>query len=535
MEEPADRIWDARTLRATCDPLPFPPPWRLATGTHVTWSGDYPSGWSSVLFRQEVERRGGSYSAVLGKENKEKSVLLVGKGARESRIARARRHRIPVLEGARVLHMWAQSLPEALRPMKGNDLLGGPVQRAWKSARLWWDQWASAPADTPRGLLVTGPAGTGKTSFMHALAREAGAHVLEVNTNTDRSVRGFQSVLEAIRTRSLWEKNRPTVLLLDDLDQMGSEGGGVRWSQILQTTRIRILATAREVAYPHMTSLKLQVLSLPPMSEADQMQLIDRAERAGMDPVPAQRRKELVHGTGGDARKLLEDLQWEGPVVEKSQVQRNLFQLGEKLFEADQAETLRELAFEDPSLTPLLVHENYLDRFRGSLESLANVAAAFSEADRVGRQVHGGQQWDLWPYEMELAVVQPLRLLAENGRFSRLRFPAHLGKLSRTTGRRNRLLELGQANAYPREGRDAFRSDTLPGLWNVWAHLPAAEIVCELQARGWKREHLDILQEMHEDAGGTLRLASKTKAAVTRAMDHRAKKVQKVKFRSAES
>ncbi len=87
--------------------------------------------------------------------------------------------------------------------------------REWKNGRLSW-------TDVDRGLLLSGPPGTGKTMFAGALARTCDAHLVATSVARWQSAGYLNDTLTAMR-RSFQEAvaNKPSILFIDELDAIG--------------------------------------------------------------------------------------------------------------------------------------------------------------------------------------------------------------------------------------------------------------------------------------------------------------------------
>lgn len=92
------------------------------------------------------------------------------------------------------------------------------------------DKFAKLGGKTPRGVLLTGPAGTGKTMLAKALAKESGVSFFTLSGSD--FVEMFVGV-GASRVRDMFEtakKVAPCVIFIDELDAIGgkrSSGGGI--------------------------------------------------------------------------------------------------------------------------------------------------------------------------------------------------------------------------------------------------------------------------------------------------------------------
>lgn len=81
---------------------------------------------------------------------------------------------------------------------------------------------------TKKALLIYGPSGTGKTSAVHALAKELDLEIIEVNASDSRNTDSLeQKVLPAIKQQSLFSKGK--IILIDEIDGISGnqDRGGV--------------------------------------------------------------------------------------------------------------------------------------------------------------------------------------------------------------------------------------------------------------------------------------------------------------------
>jgi ATP-dependent Zn protease len=94
--------------------------------------------------------------------------------------------------------------------------------RAYAAGKLPWDE-------CPKGLLLTGSPGVGKTSFARALAREAGVHFIATSYAAWQSHReGHLGHVTAAIRRTFAEaaSNQPCIVFIDEIDSLQARGGG---------------------------------------------------------------------------------------------------------------------------------------------------------------------------------------------------------------------------------------------------------------------------------------------------------------------
>jgi transitional endoplasmic reticulum ATPase len=123
------------------------------------------------------------------------------------------------------------------------DQVGGchQAKSALKEAFEWpWEfpeQYAKMGMESPRGILITGPSGTGKTLLVKALARESGLNFIAIKG--PELLSKFVGESEE-RIREIFRKARlasPCILFFDELDSFAAQRG-LDWSSSRVTSRM---------------------------------------------------------------------------------------------------------------------------------------------------------------------------------------------------------------------------------------------------------------------------------------------------------
>jgi len=141
--------------------------------------------------------------------------------------------RCPARAAAALRKLAADAPPPAARPSgpRLEDLHGYGEAQAWgldlardladwRSGTLPW-------ADVDRGVLLSGPPGTGKTTFAAALARTCGAHFIAGSYAAWQSAGHLGDFQRALRKAFAdARKHAPTILLIDEIDAIGSRASG---------------------------------------------------------------------------------------------------------------------------------------------------------------------------------------------------------------------------------------------------------------------------------------------------------------------
>ncbi|GMH97764.1 hypothetical protein TrVE_jg9532 [Triparma verrucosa] len=80
--------------------------------------------------------------------------------------------------------------------------------------------WSTCGVPTPKGVLLHGPPGCGKTLLANALVEETGAHVVVINGPEIMSRKGGESEQNLRQAFEEAEKNQPSIIFMDELDSI---------------------------------------------------------------------------------------------------------------------------------------------------------------------------------------------------------------------------------------------------------------------------------------------------------------------------
>lgn len=101
---------------------------------------------------------------------------------------------------------------------------------------------------TKKALLVYGPSGTGKTSTIHALAKELDLEIIEVNASDSRNTDSLeQKILPAIKQQSLFSRGK--IILIDEIDGISGNqdrGGVPSIIKFIEESTFPIIMTAND-------------------------------------------------------------------------------------------------------------------------------------------------------------------------------------------------------------------------------------------------------------------------------------------------
>jgi replication factor C large subunit len=164
-----------------------------------------------------------------------------------------------------------------------------------------------------KALLLYGPAGTGKTSSAHALARELGYEIVEANASDVRNEEGIKSVVgRAAVQASLFGSGK--IILVDELDGIAGreDRGGVKAiCDLIDKSNYPVILTANDPFDRKLDSLrkKCELAEFQALHTSDVKSVLKRIckkENIRFDEDTLQR---LARSVGGDLRAAINDLQ----------------------------------------------------------------------------------------------------------------------------------------------------------------------------------------------------------------------------------
>ncbi|MFH1332223.1 MAG: replication factor C large subunit [archaeon] len=180
-------------------------------------------------------------------------------------------------------------------------------------------------------LLIYGGTGNGKTSAVHALARELDYELLEVNASDTRNKANIESILGiSSKQMSLFKKSK--IILVDEVDGItGQEdrGGVQALVKVIEETKVPIIIISNEPFSQKLAPLRtkcktIEFGTLSYVTIANILKKICEAEKIKYDEGIL---KDLARRAGGDARGAINDLQI---LTSVKNTLENLDELGER-------------------------------------------------------------------------------------------------------------------------------------------------------------------------------------------------------------
>ena len=194
---------------------------------------------------------------------------------------------------------------EKYRPEKYEEILG--QDNAIQEIKLFLKQFPKKKA-----LILHGPAGTGKTSIVHATANENNFEIFELNASDLRNRQKLEQILApATEQKSLFKKSK--ILLMDEVDGVtGTDKGGIpELVKIIQQTKFPLIMTCNDVWQSKLSPVraKSKIVELKPLDLGTIISILVKvAEKENLNKDPRYL-KLIAIKSQGDIRAALNDLQ----------------------------------------------------------------------------------------------------------------------------------------------------------------------------------------------------------------------------------
>ena len=189
---------------------------------------------------------------------------------------------------------------------KISDFVGNENSR--KKIIEWFVKWENGS----KPILLVGPPGVGKTSFVHALSREFNIDLVELNASDTRNKNMLaQIVFPIFSNASLTGKNY--VLFLDEIDGISKreDSGGLDFLvELFKEPTIRVIMAANKSNEAVKKISKVsKTVTFAPIPPRLSMLYLDKILKIQNSSLKVNNKIELVRNSNGDIRSLLNSAQ----------------------------------------------------------------------------------------------------------------------------------------------------------------------------------------------------------------------------------
>jgi replication factor C large subunit len=258
-----------------------------------------------------------------------------------------------------------------------------------------------------KSLILHGPSGVGKTTLVHALAKEHDFDIFELNSSDLRNRIKLEEILKpASNQQSLYKKNK--IILMDEVDGVtGSDRGGVpELIRIIQKTSHPIIMTGNDIWQTKFSSLRkcCKLVELKPLSSEDIVILLQKIiDKEGMSE-NHHFLKQISIKSQGDVRAALNDLQsfsagsTDSEIINERNKHDTIFNILKSLLQ-ERNDNLRLFDSTKMSLDEILlwIEENIPKEYKG--KELAMAYLALANADKFRGRIYRRQFWRFLVYQ----------------------------------------------------------------------------------------------------------------------------------------
>ncbi|MHA1531203.1 MAG: replication factor C large subunit [Candidatus Heimdallarchaeota archaeon] len=347
--------------------------------------------------------------------------------------------------------MSEKNLPwtELYRPTNLGQIVGN--ENAVDALRDWFDSWS--PKAQRKAALLHGPAGTGKTSSVIALAKERGYELVEMNASDTRNKDAILRIAgsSAREGTLIGGAKGKRILLIDEVDGItGREDrGGVKsLIDVINEAAVPIICTANDAYNQKLKALRKvsKVIAYYPVHKESILKVLKKIIREQKFELKAENLDFLAENAQGDLRSAINDL--EGTVLQikagkttdiellhtyrdqTKDIQKALMDLfnSQNFIEGKRAIDGVKMKYDE---LLLWIFENAY--MHTSDEQLASTYETIASADRFLGRIRRRQNWKLLSYFFDLVsggvaveVDKPHRQI------SQYTFPSKIGMYAQT-------------------------------------------------------------------------------------------------------
>jgi replication factor C large subunit len=345
---------------------------------------------------------------------------------------------------------------EKYRPSKISQVVGN--KEAVTEFLAWIETWRKG-RPSKKAALLYGPPGVGKTSLVHAFAKENGWEVIELNASDFRTREVIERVVGAASTLGSITGATGRIILVDEVDgiDVRADTGAVQaLTRLIGETRVPIVLVANDPWDPKLAALRemcqlIQFRRIPKPTVASVIKKIATSE--GLK-ISEDKIKEIAEKSGGDLRSALNDLQIAAAAdleVAERDREKEIFAALTSVFHSSKySEAVA--ALQNLDLEPAEFFTWVLDNVPDQLtvEDLASAMEFLSKADLFLQRVNLKQSWGLLRYAIPLMTAGvAVSKKAKPKQFVKYSYPSRIRFLSSTRAERELLdgicLKIGRA------------------------------------------------------------------------------------------
>ncbi|MEM1597260.1 MAG: replication factor C large subunit [Pyrobaculum sp.] len=354
-----------------------------------------------------------------------------------------------------------KTFSEVVNQEEAKQILASWICAKFRAPKEFCAKWAKRKDKEvleAKAVLLSGPPGVGKTTLVHALAREIGYELIELNASDVRTGDRIKQVVgRGLKESSLFGYQGKLVLFdeVDGLHVKEDQGGLESIVEIVETAKVPIIMTANNPYDPKFRPLRdlSLVVNLKRLAEEDVVEVLRRICTSEGAKCEEEALRSIAKSCYGDLRAAINDLQMylsgrrtltidDIKKAGERNPQLSMFEVLDKVYKARWFDEARAVSF-----NPSFDWEQYfvwaletIPTVYKDVEVMAEAYDRLSKADMFLGRVKKMQEWELLPYVMELALggVSQVKNKPRLPPFIKYGFPQRLLLLARSKEARKR-------------------------------------------------------------------------------------------------
>ncbi len=202
-----------------------------------------------------------------------------------------------------IMMMWSEKhRPKTVQEMVGNE-----------DARLAAIKWLTGWVSGSRPLLLVGPPGTGKTTLVHALARQLDCDVVEMNASDIRNKEALQARITPVFQNTANLIGKKIMLFLDEVDGISGRedtGGLDTLINIMKEPTVPVIMAANKKSLKIMKLAKAcKIVEFRPVPPRLLLLFLDHVLQSEGVKLGSGDKTSIIENSRGDIRSLLNSAQ----------------------------------------------------------------------------------------------------------------------------------------------------------------------------------------------------------------------------------